>query len=267
MTFSYTQIASYLHCPKAYRYRYLDGWSERDDRASLLFGRCFEQALAALFRGNDCTAELFKQWSAYRDVPLEYSRNDSWDTMLRQGVRLLERFVQDDRVRIPRPQQSLRVKFTRELANGHDFVGYIDAIGMVDGERRLLEWKTTTARYPEEPSGLLALDPQLVCYSWLSGISEAAVVAFVRKHTPEIQYLKASITEEQRREFADLVANTVGDIEEVRFPSHSGIRFPRNGCLSCAHLGLCLDKPELVSANLIRRAGAGDLEWLSELDD
>lgn len=267
MIFSYTQMAKYLHCPKAYRYRYLDGWAERDDRASLLFGRCFEKALAALFRGVDPAAELFSQWSAHRDTPLKYGRSDCWDAMLHQGIRLLERFVQDNRVQVLRAEQDLQVKITRNIGAGHDFVGYIDGIGSVDDERCLLEWKTTTARYPDQPSGILALDPQLICYSWLSGISEATVVAFVRKHTPEIQYLRASISDIQRREFADLVAGTVGQIEAARFPSHSGIRFPRNGCVSCAHLGLCLDNPELISANLVRRAEAGDLEWLSQLDD
>ena len=49
MTYSYTQISQYLRCPRSYRYRYLDGWREKDNRASLLFGRCFERPLAAFF--------------------------------------------------------------------------------------------------------------------------------------------------------------------------------------------------------------------------
>jgi hypothetical protein len=63
---------------------------------------------------------------------------------------------------------------------------------------------------PDDPEGLLSLDPQLICYSWITGISDVALVVFVRKHQPEIQYLKASISEEQRREFGRLVETTVG---------------------------------------------------------
>jgi len=37
-------------------------------------------------------------------------------------------------------------------------------------------WKTTTSRYPDGPEGLLSLDPQLISYSWISGISEVALV-------------------------------------------------------------------------------------------
>jgi len=39
MTYSYTQISQYLACPRRYRHRYLDGWQEKDTRASMLFGR------------------------------------------------------------------------------------------------------------------------------------------------------------------------------------------------------------------------------------
>src|SRR5437879_5748339 len=112
--------------------------------------------------------------------------------MFRHGVQLLERLAQDDRIAISRPSRNMQIKLLRSLPNGNDFVSYIDAIGKLDGNRCLLEWKTTTSRYPEEPNGLLALDPQLVCYSWMSGISDVALVAFVRKRFSEIQYLKTN---------------------------------------------------------------------------
>jgi hypothetical protein len=267
MTFSYTQISQYLRCPRSYRFRYLDGWKETESRASLCFGRCFEKALAAIFERDDPGAVLFKEWGAYREIGLEYSRGDGWEQMLRQGIGLLERFAQDNRVRVPEPQGNLQKKLVRTLPNGHEFVAYVDAIGTLDGKERLLEWKTTGARYPEQPEGLTSLDLQLVCYSWITGISDVAIVAFVRKRIPEIQYLLASISEEQRLEFGQLVESTVGQIETAQFPPHPGIRFPQNGCVSCAHLGLCLGNEPLVQAKLIRQPGASDLDWLNGLDD
>ena len=80
---------------------------------------------------------------------------------------------------------------------------------------------------PEQPEGLLALDPQLVCYSWITGISEVAQVVFVRKRLVEIQYFRTTITDEQRQEFGQLVAGTVQQIESAQFLPHSGIRFPQ----------------------------------------
>ena len=118
-----------------------------------------------------------------------------------------------------------------------------------------------------EPEGLLSLDPQLICYSWISGIPEVALVVFVRKHAPEIQYLRATISDEQRQEFGRLVETTIYQIEGAQFASRSGIRFPQNGCVSCPHLGLCLNNRTLVEADLVRRAGASDLDWLDDLVD
>lgn len=267
MIYSYTQISQFLRCPRSYRHRYLDGWKEKDVRAAMIFGRCFEKALAAYFCQEDSAAALFKEWGSYRDEPLNYGKGDSWDKLVHQGIHLLHRMAQDDRIRIHRPQENLQLKMLRSLRNGSEFVAFIDAIGEIDGQRFLIDWKTTTSRYPEEPEGLLSLDPQLVCYSWISGIRDVALVVFVRKHNPEIQYLKASISEAQQKEFSELIEATAAQIESGQFLRHSGIRFPMNGCTSCPHLGLCLGNPELVDAKLMRRPGASDLDWLNQLED
>jgi hypothetical protein len=157
MTYSYTQISQYLACPRRYRHRYRDGWKERDNRAAMFFGRAFEQALAAYFLGEDPSAPLFQEWAACRNSGMHFSKNDTWDRMLQQGIQLLDRFCQDDRVRIRQPRRNLQVKVVRPVSGMNDFVAYVDAIGYLDGTRCLLEWKTTSRRYPEEPAGLLAL--------------------------------------------------------------------------------------------------------------
>jgi hypothetical protein len=252
----------------------LDGWQEKDTRAAMLFGRAFEQALAAYFRREDAAATLFREWAVYQKQLLHYSERDSWDRMFEQGIQLLDRFCQEARVRIRQPQRNLQIKFVRPLSegkgngngNGNDFVAYVDAIGQLDVRGCLLEWKTTSSRYPEEPEGLLALDPQLVCYSWITGIADVAQVVFVRKRLVEIQYLHTNITDEQRREFSQLVHGTIQQIESAQFLPHSGITFPQNPCSSCLYIGLCLDKPKLVEAALVRRPGAEHLGWLDELN-
>src|SRR6202521_6017839 len=209
MTYSYTQISQYLTCPRRYRYRYLDGWKAKDTRAAMLFGHALERALGALFRKEDPGAVLFAEWSGCQSQDLHYSNGDSWDRMLRQGIMLLTRFCQDDRVRVCQPKRNLQIKFTRPVAGRNDFVAYIDAIGKLDGKRCLLEWKTSSSRYPDQPEGMLALDPQLVCYSWMTGIAEVAQVVFVRKSLVEVQYFRTTITDEQRAEFSSLVEDTI----------------------------------------------------------
>src|SRR6266852_4687156 len=141
MVYSYTQISQYLRCPRSYRYRYLDGWREKETRAAMAFGRCFENALGAYFREEDCSAALFKEWEAYREAPFEFKKGETWDRLVHQGVHLLQRFAQDDRVRILNPHKDLQIKFCRLLAGGSEFVAYLDAIGEIDGVRRLIDWK------------------------------------------------------------------------------------------------------------------------------
>jgi PD-(D/E)XK nuclease superfamily len=265
VTYSYTQISQYLACPRRYRHRYLDGWQEKDTRAAMLFGRAFEQALSAYFLHEDAAAVLFREWSLYQNQDLHYSKSDTWDRMLQHGIQLLDRFCQDDRILIREPRRNLQIKFTRTIPEKHDFVAYVDAIGKLDGTCCLLEWKTTSSRYPEEPDGLLALDPQLVCYSWMTGISEVAQVVFVRKRLVEVQYLRTTITDQQRAEFGQLVEDTIRRVEAAQFLPHSGIRFPQNPCSSCPYVGLCLGKPELINIALERKPGVENLGWLDEL--
>ena len=180
MIYSYTQISQHLACPRRYRFRYIDGWQEKDTRAGMLFGRAFEQALTAYFLRQDATEALFREWSAYQNVRLEYSHGDTCDRMLQQGVKLLELFAQHDRVEIRYPKRNLQIRVSRPLSPTSQFVGYIDAFGYVDATRCVIDWKTTAARYPDQPEGLLALDPQLACYSWLTGEPEVSFVVFVR---------------------------------------------------------------------------------------
>lgn len=267
MIYSYSQISQYLSCPRQYRYKYLEGWQQKDNRAAMLFGRCFEKALQAYFLEADCLAMFFKEWNTCRDIALEYGKNESWDQFYHQGIRLLERFAQQDRVQICNPRANTQVKLLRRLSPGNEFVSYVDAIGRVDSTRCIIDWKTTASRYVEEPAGILSLDPQLVCYSWMSGIRTVALIVFIRKKLPEIQYLTASITDEQCKEYGELIDQTVSKIESGIFPPHSGIRFPHNACVSCTHLGMCLKNQRLIDSHLIRRPGAAAIDWLEQLVD
>lgn len=266
MNFSYTQISRYLSCPKSYRYRYIEGWKEKETRGQMAFGRAFEIALGAFFRREDSVAAFYDAWREQEKELLVFGYRDSRDKMLQQGTALLHLFAQSDRVQIPSPSTDLQIKYLKSLDESDDFIAYVDAIGTVDGLRCIIDWKTTTRRYTVEPDGLLSLDPQLICYSWMTGISDAALVVFVRKSQPEIQYLHARISEEARADYANLVKQTVASIKHWDFPAHSGIRFPANTCASCSYLGLCLKNPVIADQALMRKPG-GDLGWLDELCD
>ena len=81
----------------------------------MVFGRCFEKALEAYFCGDDCGAALFREWGVYRDAPFGYKKGESWDRLVHQGVHLLQRFAQDNRIHIAQPKENLQIKVMRDL--------------------------------------------------------------------------------------------------------------------------------------------------------
>ena len=81
------------------------------------------------FRREDAAAALFREWSTYQGQQLHYSKGDTWDRILQQGIQLLDRFCQDDRIRIRQPRRNLQIKFTQPVSEKNDFVAYVDAIG------------------------------------------------------------------------------------------------------------------------------------------
>ena len=171
MIYSHTQISQFLRCPRSYRYRYLDGWQEKETRAAMVFGRSFEKALGAYFCREDPSAVLYKEWGAYRDAPFEYKKGDSWDRLVHQGVHLLQKFAQDDRVRIRRPQKTLQVKM-RRIASGNN-----ESFPTLTPRRT--RWHTLRHRLEDhyEPlsgraEGLLALD--------LSSLATPGLAEFLR---------------------------------------------------------------------------------------
>src|SRR5436190_15668473 len=59
---------------------------------------------------------LFRSACRDQDESLHYSKGDTWDRMLHQGIQLLDRFCQDGRVRVRQPQRNLQIKFTLPIS-------------------------------------------------------------------------------------------------------------------------------------------------------
>ncbi len=57
------------------------------------------------------------------------------------------------------PQKDLQVKILRPLGGNNAFVSYVDAIGELDHELCVIDWKTSTSCYPTEPDGSVCPRP------------------------------------------------------------------------------------------------------------
>ena len=118
MTYSYTQISQYLQLPAPLPLP-LSGRLERERHAAR---PCSSAAPSSrrwppISARDDPGAVLFRgMGQPTRTAGLSIRRRDSWDRMLQQGIQLLERFAQDDRVRVRQPRKNLQIKFTSASA-------------------------------------------------------------------------------------------------------------------------------------------------------
>jgi len=111
---------------------------------------------------------VFEQWSACKYMGLTYSGNDTWDRTLHKASSCWS-----DSLRTTAFVLTVLVQPSKFNSIGPSVLATIssptfDAVGELDGTPCVLEWKTTSARYPEEPVGISALDPQLVSVHSLS---------------------------------------------------------------------------------------------------
>src|SRR5438046_10419236 len=101
MVYSYTQISQYLRCPRSYRYRYLDGWQEKETRSGMAFGRCFENALGAYFRNAVRGTTHLKRSQTNRGTPCPNKTHETSSRPLHETTQLLETFTVHDHGTMP----------------------------------------------------------------------------------------------------------------------------------------------------------------------
>jgi hypothetical protein len=92
LVYDYTQIRQYLRCRRSYRYRYLDGWREKDTRAAMVIGRCFENAVAISSTEQYGNA-VQSMGKLLRSVSLDCGKGGSWDKPLHQGMNLFHKLL------------------------------------------------------------------------------------------------------------------------------------------------------------------------------
>jgi hypothetical protein len=205
---SYSAGSDFDLCPLKYYLRRVQGWKERDNKASLLFGRAIEQAIQFYHEhdGIGGREEFHLLWSVFKDRnDLRYTRTEKdWTTLDADGDDLLRLYaIRQPSLPIPlRGQIIFQREVSKEVFPGDPNYGEIEDAGKLDmicwvdpmhPKLPRLEWKpeygllrplivdmkTSGRGYPEE-QGMAAFDEQLRRYSWLSGIHDVAFVVFVK---------------------------------------------------------------------------------------
>ena len=263
MTYSYTQISQYLTCPRRYRHRYLDGWKEKDTRAAMLSAR-LRTGARALF-----SAKIQERCCSPRMVGIR-ARTCTFQPRLvgSHAPARTHAFLTGSArtiVSSVSPDRDLQIKFTRPIGGSGCRLPTSTPSGNSTARPVCSSGKPARAAIRRSRKDYLSLDPQLVCYSWITGIADVAQVVFVRKSLVEVQYLRTTITADSAQSSATWWRARFGD-RLSGLSAHSGTRFPQNP-VGAVRMGSLSRKATEIARHCCRTPPRSrTLGWLDELN-
>jgi len=186
---SYSGGETFRYCAQKYKLERLDGWKERENRASFPFGLAVEAAIKFHHdnRLSGGPEEFLRQWEKVKDSELTYTATEgSWENLAAMGTEMLKLYA----VRLPNlpfltnPPPAFQVPKNKEMFPGTDlggikFSAYIDMLVKTLNGHMVIDVKTSGMALDTTP-GILTLDPQLRAYSWITGVDEVGFLWFTK---------------------------------------------------------------------------------------
>jgi hypothetical protein len=186
---SYSASDTFRFCPQKYKLARIDGWQERERKASKEFGIAIESAIQFHHLNNlsGGPEEFTRLWALQKDADLTYTQTEqTWEALAKSGEEMLRLY----HLRLPlfgldlsKPPQ-FQIKYWKELFPGTDlrgieFVAFIDMVTQSRelGDPMIVDIKTSSVALDTTP-GILALDQQLRAYAWVTGVSDVAFLWF-----------------------------------------------------------------------------------------
>ncbi|MGH7746526.1 MAG: hypothetical protein ACREQ5_17455, partial [Candidatus Dormibacteria bacterium] len=201
---SFSAGLDFDNSPLRYKLRRIDGWREKDTKASLLFGRCLESAIQFHHENNGKGAfsEFTRLWKEHQNnTEIIYTKTEgNWESLNRAGQEMTIIYTIRQPA-LPIPLQSVfQREYEKEVFPGHpDFGGITDAgkldiICRVDPKHSMLPaviWSEDRGMFRtlivdiktgaldfDDRQGMCAFDGQLRHYSWLTGIQDVGFLWF-----------------------------------------------------------------------------------------
>ena len=196
---SYSAGLDWESSPLKYKLRRIDGWKEKDTKASFKFGRALESAIQFHHEngGKGGMEEFLRLWAQHKDdkdVVYTKTEND-WASLNRAGKEMMILYqIRQPALPIPLASSIFQREYEKEVFPEHPELGGIthagklDIVVRVDPAHPLLskvQWKDsygafrtaivdikTSALDFDERQGMCAFDSQLRNYSWLTGIRD-----------------------------------------------------------------------------------------------
>ncbi|GMW03104.1 MAG: hypothetical protein AMXMBFR84_42400 [Candidatus Hydrogenedentota bacterium] len=241
---SHSRVNRYLLCPEQYRLYYIEGLRPRISSASLEFGHCIHHALAGLFQSEKDPISLFLEtWDTLKDVPLQYSRQETWDKLRERGQMLLSKFVLEEHWRISCVEASER-PFELEVSSLETpLVGIIDLVARVEGVVSVVDFKTSGSAYQDHES---ALSDQLTAYQIaVPHAKQCVFCVFVKTKEPRIEWHYSTRIGRDLMDYLTKVGLVGRQIAAGQF-----YKRPGKWCAQCDFLPVCLGDRKRVEETL-----------------
>lgn len=186
---SSSSIDTYRLCRRKFKLSRIDGWKQKDRKASLEIGKCVESALQYYhengLKPDDFADEFRRLWIKFKDIELVYTDQEkNWTSVYTLGVEWAKLYeIVTPNLPIKNPK--FQLQFKKKLWPGSqyddlEFMGYIDILSTLDDSTRIIiDVKTAKSQLPISP-GMMSLDGQLRKYAWVSGIREVGFLNFVK---------------------------------------------------------------------------------------
>ena len=192
---SSSSLDTFRLCRRKFKLSRIDGWRQKEKKASREFGKCIESAVQFYhdngLKSGESVSEFQRLWAKFIDqTDLTYTDQEkdwiSLNTMGKEMMRLYEISLPNLPIKNPKWQlQFLKPLWPGDPALGDlQFMAYIDLLStLTDGTRIVVDIKTAKSLLPVT-SNMISLDGQLRKYAWVSGIRDVGFLNFV-KASPE----------------------------------------------------------------------------------
>ena len=202
---SYSAGQTFDISPLKYKLQKVDGWREKDTKASFKFGRALESAIQFHHEngGAGGLEEFTRLWAEHKDnKEITYTKMEGdWARLNRAGREMMILYgIRQPSLPLPLETSIFQREIEKEVFPGHEKLGGIthagklDVIVKVDPNHPMLpkvKWeekygmfrqlivdiKTSGLDFDDRP-GMCAFDSQLRNYSWLTGIRDVAFLWF-----------------------------------------------------------------------------------------
>ena len=236
---SASKIATYLLCPRRYKFRYVARIRAMWKPSALGFGSAIHAALETFHRQRAAGASmtpaavgaLFRiEWACEQVDEIKFKDDERADVLAATGELLVKQYAAANQNLDVRAAE---VPFEMEIARGITLRGVVDALLAGD---RVRELKTAARAYDE---GSLSRHVQISAYAFayprLFGPDAVIeVVALLKQKHPRLAVYEVTRTAEQQSWFVQLMVEVAGAITAQAFPPN-----PSWACTGCEFAEPC----------------------------